>query len=120
MQSVEKEGMKLYDKLGKIKGDHAARLMISLEDCDRHGVYNIYLRVVFKRMTNHIDLKHMLEAMSKGTVFNNILYVKPRCGSHYHLPFAGQLGERWRHAVRHLEDEQVQEGGWQAWHIWCI
>jgi hypothetical protein len=45
MQSVEKEGMKLYDKLGATKGDHAARLMISLEDCDRHGVYNIYIYV---------------------------------------------------------------------------
>ena len=51
MQSVEKEGMKLYDKLGATKGDHAARLMISLEDCDRHGVY---ISVVFKDDTSHV------------------------------------------------------------------
>ena len=36
-------------------------------------------------MTNQIDLKHILEAVSKGTVFNNILYIKPIYGSHYHL-----------------------------------
>ena len=45
MQSVEKDGMKLYAKLGEIKGDHAAALQTNLEDCDRHGVYNIYIYV---------------------------------------------------------------------------
>ena len=45
MHGVEKEGMKLYGKLGAIKGDHAMKLCADLEDCDRHGVYNIYISV---------------------------------------------------------------------------
>ena len=45
MQSVENEGMKLYVKLGDIKGDHAAKLQADLEDCDRHGVYNVYIYI---------------------------------------------------------------------------
>jgi hypothetical protein len=51
MLSVEKEGMKLYAKLGEVKGDHAAGLQTNLEDCDRHGVY-IYMWSL--RVVHHI------------------------------------------------------------------
>ena len=42
MQSVEKEGMKLYVKLCEISGDQSSVLQGSLEDCDKHGAYNVY------------------------------------------------------------------------------
>ena len=44
MQSVEKEGMKLYSKLGEIGagGDQSMQLQGNLEDCDKHGAYNLY------------------------------------------------------------------------------
>ena len=72
MQSVEKDGMKLYAKLGEIKGEHAAKLQADLEDCDRHGVY-IYICGLYKGGTSHICLKYNLEThMSKGTVFKNL------------------------------------------------
>ena len=42
MQSIEKEGMKLYSKLGEIGGDQSMQLQVGLEDCDNHGAYNLY------------------------------------------------------------------------------
>ena len=39
MNSVEKEGMKLYDKLGLIPGGESQRLQESMEDFDPHGTY---------------------------------------------------------------------------------
>ena len=43
MQSVEKEGMKLYAKLGEIGADQSIKLQGNLEDCDKRGAYNLYL-----------------------------------------------------------------------------
>ena len=40
MTSVEKEGMKLYDKLGVIGGGESARLQESMEDFGTHGTYS--------------------------------------------------------------------------------
>ena len=37
MSSVEKEGMKLYDKLGLIQGGESERLQDSMEDFATHG-----------------------------------------------------------------------------------
>ena len=42
MQSVEKEGMKLYGKLGEVGGPQSCMLQFSMEDCDKHGAYNLY------------------------------------------------------------------------------
>ena len=42
MQSVEKEGMKLYEKLGLYAGEQSEKLQNTLEDCDNHGAYNLY------------------------------------------------------------------------------
>ena len=39
MNSVEKEGMKLYDKLASIPGGESARLQESMEDFGTHGTY---------------------------------------------------------------------------------
>ena len=39
MQSVEKEGMKLFDNLGKIAGAESDRLQELLEDFGKHGTY---------------------------------------------------------------------------------
>ena len=39
MQSVEKEGMKLYDKLGAIGGGECDRLQEGMEDFGTHGTY---------------------------------------------------------------------------------
>jgi len=39
MNSVEKEGMKLYEKLGSIPGGESARLQESMEDFGTHGTY---------------------------------------------------------------------------------
>ncbi len=39
MNSVEKEGMKLYDKLASIPGGESARLQESMEDFGTHGSY---------------------------------------------------------------------------------
>jgi len=39
MISVEKEGMKLYDNLGKISGGESGRLQELLEDFCKHGTY---------------------------------------------------------------------------------
>ena len=39
MQSVEKEGMKLYEKLVAISGGESVRLQESLEDFGKHGTY---------------------------------------------------------------------------------
>ena len=39
MQSVEKEGMKLFEKLGGIGGGESVRLQESLEDFGKHGAY---------------------------------------------------------------------------------
>jgi hypothetical protein len=39
MQSVEKEGMKLYDKFVGIGGGESVRLQESLEDFGKHGTY---------------------------------------------------------------------------------
>ena len=41
MQSVGKEGMKLYTKLGEIGGEQSMKLQGNLEDCDKHGAYNL-------------------------------------------------------------------------------
>jgi hypothetical protein len=43
MNSVEKEGMKLYSKLGEIGGGQSVKLQDNLEDCDKYGAYNLYL-----------------------------------------------------------------------------
>ena len=42
MQSVEKEGMKLYAKLQEICGEQSLKLQDGMEDCDKHGAYNLY------------------------------------------------------------------------------
>ena len=39
MNSVEKEGMKLYEKLGNIPGSQSAKLQESMEDFGTHGSY---------------------------------------------------------------------------------
>ena len=39
MASVEKDGMKLYEKLGLIGGGESARLQDSMEDFGTHGAY---------------------------------------------------------------------------------
>ena len=39
MQSVEKEGMKLYKSLKEIRGAQSERLQESLEDFGTHGTY---------------------------------------------------------------------------------
>ena len=39
MNSVEKEGMKLYDKLALIRGGESERLQDSMEDFGTHGTY---------------------------------------------------------------------------------
>ena len=40
MTSVEKEGMKLYDKLGAIPGGESSRLQEAMEDFGTHGTYS--------------------------------------------------------------------------------
>ena len=42
MQSVEKEGMKLYGKLSEIGGEQSLKLQDGIEDCDEHEAYNLY------------------------------------------------------------------------------
>ena len=37
MASVEKEGLKPFEKLGSISGDQSAKLQSSMEDCGTHG-----------------------------------------------------------------------------------
>ena len=39
MSSVEKDGMKLYEKLGRIGGGESARLQDSMEDFGTPGTY---------------------------------------------------------------------------------
>ena len=39
MASVEKDGMKLYEKLGLIGGGESARLQDSVDDFGTHGSY---------------------------------------------------------------------------------
>ena len=39
MSSVEKEGFKLYDRLGTIPGGESVRLQDSMEDFSTHGTY---------------------------------------------------------------------------------
>ena len=39
MSAVEKEGMKLYDKLGLIRGGESERLQESMEDFGTPGTY---------------------------------------------------------------------------------
>ena len=48
MQAVEKEGLKLYDKVSLVKGDQSEKLQKALEDCDRHGAYNSYFCSLYK------------------------------------------------------------------------
>ena len=42
MQSVEREGIKLYGKLNEIGGEQSLKLQNGMEDCDKHGAYNLY------------------------------------------------------------------------------
>ena len=69
-------------------------------------------------MTKHIYLEHLRKTISEGTVFKKLL--KSRQGSHTDLPFEGMLVTSHRYDQRPLQDVQVEAGGWQAWHIWCI
>ena len=48
MQSVEKDGMKLYDKLAATHGVESQRLQVQMEDLGTHGasigLYSPFLR----------------------------------------------------------------------------
>ena len=50
MQSVEKEGMKLYSKLEAIPGDRSAKLQGDMEDCESIGAYILDQSVRYPRV----------------------------------------------------------------------
>ena len=39
MSAIEKEGMKLYEKLSGIQSDESSRLQASMEDFLKHGAF---------------------------------------------------------------------------------
>ena len=51
MLSVEKEGMKLYDKLGVIGGGESTRLQESMEDFGTHGICTVFKHINFRTLT---------------------------------------------------------------------
>ena len=50
MQSVEKEGMKLYSKLEAIPGDRSVKLQSDMEDCENIGAYILDQSVRYPRV----------------------------------------------------------------------
>ena len=53
MASVEKDGMKLYDKLGLIGGGESARLQDSMEDLAHLGpifLYTVFKHIIFRTL----------------------------------------------------------------------
>jgi hypothetical protein len=59
MTSVEKEGMKLYDKLGSIGGEESASLQEKMEDFGTHGTYRSV------QSLNTLTLGHELKVLIK-------------------------------------------------------
>jgi len=74
MNSVEKEGMKLYEKLAKVDGSESERLQESMEDFGTHGVY-ISVRSLNTLTFLEINLSsHILNCLRTNNIFQGIVF----------------------------------------------